>query len=252
MSEQKNPPAFLISKNDESLLESLEAEEGFALFKAIFAYATRNELPNNFSKHLQACFHCFRKTIDIDVDSWRLTCERKKRSRDKAKQELELARKIIAEQRAKPAQSTTPAEPSEAKAEDKPKPRGKPPREPTDKKTATGEVVQDGLTPAQTRFLASFKTHCPDKVINCKLADFPDIDLEALMIAIKQSPQFLMKKNKNETLNGLRWYLENADKILNNNYVKYGDEKPKPQGVQHNYTKEEMNALFQNIEEIEF
>ena len=70
------------------------------------------------------------------------------------------------------------------------------------------------------------------------------------MLEIKRSPQFLMDDEKSKSFN-LRWYLEHAEKIIAGNYKEFGDKVKSNFSTKHDYTKDEMNSLFQKIEDIE-
>lgn len=213
------------------IANKLTREERGELLEAIFQYADEKTVPE-LSHAVDLIFEIFKRAIDTNERKYLEKCERNRlyREQQKAKQEAD-----------KP--------PEQPETEVKPTARGKPAREPTSQKTATSKASGGDLAKLRERFLTAFKTYLPDKEINCKLSDFPDVDLEALMFAIRESPQFLMNPQKNKAFKGLRWYLENAEKIIAGAYVKFENaEKPKAKQNKTNvYTDEQMKEIYGNI-----
>ena len=106
------------------------------------------------------------------------------------------------------------------------------------------------LTEEQIMFLAELKKL--GKTLDCQLALYPKIDYVALLKAIKESNFLLYSKNLN-----LKFMLENADKIIAGNYkntslltlLQVQDDKPNFTG--RDYTREQLNSLFQSIDEFD-
>ena len=104
------------------------------------------------------------------------------------------------------------------------------------------------MTEEQTRFLQRFKEICPDKEIDCNIAEMPTCDYDALMLEIKKSPQFLIV-SKNLTL---KWCLEHSADIISGKYRETSSEPPtKQKNINHTYSPEELNALFQKPDEVD-
>lgn len=106
------------------------------------------------------------------------------------------------------------------------------------------------LTEEQIMFLAELKKL--GKTLDCQLALYPKIDYVALLKAIKESNFLLYSKNLN-----LKFMLENADKIVAGTYrntslltlLQVQDDKPNFTG--RDYTREQLNSLFQSIDEFD-
>ena len=113
------------------------------------------------------------------------------------------------------------------------------------------EKVQDNstqfiLNEEQIVFLAEFKKL--NKQIDCQLALYKGIDYNKLLNAIKES-DFLLN-NGNLTL---KWFLQNASKVINGDFKNYyyANTEKKNNFVGRQYTREELNALFQSIDDID-
>ncbi len=234
MSKEEKPskirkaPAILLFKNMKSGISRLTDADRLALFDAILQYADEDSVPEmNYA--VSIIFDIIKSNMDINEKKYNDKCEynanRSKLQREKSK--------------SKP--------PDEDESEEKVEGRS---REPTAKDKPSGEVEQGKVTEIQARFLNAFKECCPNQAINCTISDFPDVDLNALMLAIQRSPQYLMNAEKNQNLGGLRWYLENATKIIAGKYEKFSDDIKKLSN-RHNYSREEYNSVFQNPDEIE-
>ncbi len=83
------------------------------------------------------------------------------------------------------------------------------------------------------------------KSFDCQIANYHNIDFERLLKAIKES-DFLMS---NSNL-GLKFMLENSEKIINGDYRNYG-KAYKPNFTGRNYSPGELNSVFQNVDDIE-
>ena len=232
MEEKINAPAFLFYKSNFDIIQDYTNEERGKLFTALFIYAQTKELPLDFPRDLLTCFKLLKSDIDRNEERYRQKAKSKKGRNDRYQAK----------------QKATPPEPAEAPPEDKPPDsETKPTKKQTSPKGAKNEPKQDNLTKEQAQFFESFKKHFPDKAIDCKISEMPKVDYSALMLEMKRSPQFLQKCS-NLTL---KWCLENADKIIKGNYRLHEDAKPPDFSTSRSYTREEMNSLFQNVEDIE-
>ena len=104
---------------------------------------------------------------------------------------------------------------------------------------------QDDLTQEQQTFLNEFKKVCPNKKIDCDISNYKKIDFVKLIQAVKESPQFLMNAEKNKDFD-LKWYLENADKIISGKYKKFAGAEESKSGrcrLGQTYTDEELDLL---------
>ena len=221
----KKAPAILLFKNMKSGISRLTDADRLALFDAILQYADDDTVPEmNYA--VSIIFDIIKSTIDINEKKYN---DKREYNKNRYHQK----------------ESNKP--PDEDEGEEKVEDRS---REPTVKDKPPGEVEQGNVTEIQARFLNAFKERCPNQAINCKISDFPDVDLAALMFAIQKSPQYLMNAEKNQNLGGLRWYLENATKIIAGKYEKFSDDVKKLSN-RHNYSREEYNSLFQNVDDIE-
>lgn len=113
------------------------------------------------------------------------------------------------------------------------------------------EKVQDNstqfiLNEEQIVFLAEFKKL--NKQIDCQLALYKGIDYNKLLNAIKES-DFLLN-NGNLTL---KWFLQNSSKVINGDFKNYyyANTEKKNNFAGRQYTREELNALFQSIDDID-
>lgn len=107
--------------------------------------------------------------------------------------------------------------------------------------------IQFALTLDQIIFLSEFHCHYPDKPIDCQIANYPAVDYLKLASAISESK--FLKESKNLTL---KWFLENATKVTEGvPYKNFKKQTKQHNFTGRNYSREEMNSFFQNIDEIE-
>lgn len=216
-------PAILIFKDMDLFIDELNDAQLAQWTRAVFKYANHKEEPEISDKFVRLCFFTTKKTIDINELKYIRRCKANKRNAEKKDQE---------KNKSKP--------PDEDESEEKVQGRS---REPTGQSKPFGEIVQGELTEEQTKFLNAFKERCPNQGIDCKISDFPDVDLNALMLAIQKSPQYLMNSEKNQNLGGLRWYLENATKIIAGRYEKFAEVDVVKSRSSQSYTTEELEQL---------
>lgn len=222
MEERKiSAPAILIFKGLSELTGDFSIEEKATLFDAICNYADGKVLPE-LSSLVSIVFKVIKRDIDKNEEKYAKKCERNKRYNEKKRKEHEKVQS---------------SEKGEESPEDKPKQRSKPILAPSE------------LTKEQQAFLKSFEELFPNKKIDCNISEFQNIDFNALITGIKRSPQFLMNGTKNKAF-GLRWYLENADKIISGYYEKFKEEN-KANFKQRDYEDVDVNALYQTVDEIE-
>ncbi len=113
----------------------------------------------------------------------------------------------------------------------------------------TDSKYQFALTDEQILFLAWLKQNFPDKKIDCQLAAYADVDFNELKYQIKHS-ELLQSNNIS-----LRWIMDHQAEVLRGDYKKFDNietlmpNKSNFQGRQ--YTREEMNAMFQDIDKVE-
>ena len=217
--ESKIAPCILISKRYQNIIKKFNYEEIGKLFSSVFDYALENKEPINFPRDLEVIFLMFKSDIDMNEERYKA-----KRQRNKEDYERRKAEK----------NKTT-------------KKKEKPPDEP--KKIRQNKKAEQNkmntLTPEQEDFLKEFKQCLPNKETNCELSDFPNINYASLIKSIKESPQFLMNTDKNKAFD-LRWYLENADKIIAGNYKKFEEEQKESVSksrVNQEFTVEELDRL---------
>lgn len=103
------------------------------------------------------------------------------------------------------------------------------------------------LTPEKALFFGKFATTFPTKKLDIQLATIhSEIDYEKLFKEIMQS-DFLMF---NDNLS-LRWIVEHSDEICFGKYRNYERYKKTSGFIGRNYTREELNALVDSVDEIE-
>ena len=100
------------------------------------------------------------------------------------------------------------------------------------------ETPPESYSPAQKKFADAF----PDREIDCDIPDFIDIDL--LIEEIKNSRFLTEAKNMS-----LKSCLDKYLAIISKRYANI--KRYQPNFKEREYSKEEMNALFQSIDEIE-
>lgn len=102
------------------------------------------------------------------------------------------------------------------------------------------------LNKEQIRFLDGFMKICPGKAIDCQLASF-EVNFKKLLEEIRES-DFIMTNNNLS----LKWCLEHAAQICAGDYRKYIDLRfeKKSNFTGREYTPDELNSLFQSIDEI--
>lgn len=108
---------------------------------------------------------------------------------------------------------------------------------------------QYAVNEEQLQFLMDMKRL--HKQFDCQIANYHGIDYSKLRDAIFES-SFLMQSSNL----GLKFMLDNADKIIRGDYkssllYNLPNEKKHSNFKQRNYTPEELNSLFQSIDEIE-
>lgn len=106
--------------------------------------------------------------------------------------------------------------------------------------------IQYALTLDQVKFLAEFMYNYPHKAIDCQVASYTGLDFSQLIGKIDDS-NFLQKANNL----GLKWCLDNSDKIMAGTHDNFRKEKPKQNFTGRSYTRGQLNALFQDIDDIE-
>ncbi len=229
-------PALLIFKDYGEEFLKLSQEEAGELLHAIAKFATGEKVnKDKLSRVVNLLFSI------IERDSMRNEAKYKARqetnnkyyqNKKKAVKKSTKAKKKPAKTSTEQAKITKPAE----QVNSKEKPKESPPEEP-----------DKAMTDEQAKFLEEFKRICPDKEIDCNLAEMPAVDYTSLLKEIKQSPQFLQK---NKALN-LKWCIDNAEKIIKGTYRNINDSGGKHFANERNYSHEECNSLFQDIDEIE-
>lgn len=114
------------------------------------------------------------------------------------------------------------------------------------------EKVQDNSTQfclslKQIDFLSSFCKLCPGKAVDAQLACYPNVDLKKLLKAIRESSFLLLNNNLS-----LKWCLENSKEICSGKYKQYLENiEVKPNFQERNYSNEQLNSLFQDIEKLD-
>ena len=100
------------------------------------------------------------------------------------------------------------------------------------------------MSPEQQKFKKAF----PNRVVDCEVPE--NVDMDALIEKIKKIDW--INQAKNMTLKSFVYKYYN--KIMNGEWANSQviQMKPKANFTQREYTKEEMNSLFQSIDEIEF
>lgn len=93
--------------------------------------------------------------------------------------------------------------------------------------------------------IEQFKKALPNKIIDCEV--IPDnINMDKLIQSIKESDFLLNNANLN-----LKFFINNYEKITNNYYKNYNNQKEnKQEFIKHTFTSEELNNLFDNLDEV--
>lgn len=221
---ENEAPALLIFKNMSQIIEKLTDAERLEVFDAILKYSSSKEMPK-LTKSADLVFSMLKMQFDENEKRYKQEIlnnrERQRRFRNNQKTETEDREEI--------------------------KVKGIPKNVQKAEETAKNNEIQHHLNNKQALFFKSFQEHCPGKAIDCQISDMPAVDYDALMLAIKQSPQFLMKADNLS----LKWCLEHANEIIAGKWKQYEDTKKQANFTQREYTAEELNALFQNVDEIE-
>ncbi len=214
-------PAVLFLLTMKKYLDDLTREEKGEFLEDYLAYGMNKTIPEAFSSPLlKFCFTLAKDITDENERKYIAKCKRARNSANTKKAKNKLS--------------------DEGEGEEKVEGRS---REPTGKDKPPGEVQQGKMTEIQAGFLKAFKELCPNQAINCTISDFPDVDLNALMLAIQRSPQYLMNAEKNQNLGGLRWYLENATKIIAGRYKKFEDVVENKSRASQSFTTDELEQL---------
>lgn len=229
---ENEAPALLIFKNMSQIIEKLTDAERLEVFDAILKYSSSKEMPK-LTKSADLVFSMLKMQFDENEKRYQEKCDyQKKYQKDyygKRKNNQSIIDDMGTEDR------------EEIKV------KGIPKKETKAEETAKNNEIQHHLNNKQALFFKSFQEHCPGKAIDCQISDMPAVDYDALMLAIKQSPQFLMKADNLS----LKWCLEHANEIIAGKWKQYEDTKKQANFTQREYTAEELNALFQNVDEIE-
>ena len=100
------------------------------------------------------------------------------------------------------------------------------------------------MSPEQQKFKKAF----PNRIVDCEVPE--NVDMDALIEQIKKIDW--INQAKNMTLKSFVYKYYN--KIMNGEWTNSQviQMKPKANFTQREYTKEEMNSLFQSVDEIEF
>ncbi len=108
--------------------------------------------------------------------------------------------------------------------------------------------IQENITVEQANFLRSFRTHFPNKKIDCQITCKKIDNYTELMLACKRS-RFV---SENDNL-GLAWVLANSEEIIAGRWKTFDDSSVIKSNFSQgrNYTREEMNACLQSIEDVE-
>lgn len=230
--EENTAPAFLIFKNMRKTINKLEASERLEVFDAVLQYCDDKTIPQ-LSIKADIVF----SVLQIQID------ENERRYQKKLRTQREYQQRYRSKQR----QEQPEEETTEQEDKEEIKVKGIPKNVPKAEETAKNNEIQHHLNNKQALFFKSFQEHCPGKAIDCQISDMPAVDYDALMFSIKQSPQFLMKADNLS----LKWCLEHANEIIAGKWKQYEDTKKQANFTQREYTAEELNALFQNVDEIE-
>lgn len=225
MEENRKAPAFLFYKSNFDIIQDYTHEERGKLFTALFIYAQTKEMPKDFPRDLLTCFKLFKAEIDKNEERYK---EKLKRNKDYYE--------------SKRGKQTTPPEPTEEPPGDKP-PAGetKPIKKQTSPESPKNEPKQGNLTQEQKDFLKELKKICPNKPIDCDLSEYPELDLKALLKAIKESPQFL-KSHDNLSL---QWIINRASAVISGTYRQHKTDPPPKR------TDEEIEKQFENVKTFE-
>ena len=105
--------------------------------------------------------------------------------------------------------------------------------------------IQFVLTGAQMDFLNRFKRY--KKEIDCQIASFPEMDYQKLINAIEES--FFLQGNNNLSL---KWCLSHAQEIMSGKYKTnlVNSQEQNKNFTGRNYASDEINSLFQSIDDI--
>ena len=111
------------------------------------------------------------------------------------------------------------------------------------KQTTQDDTNTNNMRKDQTTALNDFLSHYPNKKETVK--DIPDnVDFKLLKEKLDES-DFLQKANNLK----LNWLILNYNNILNDTYKNYSNKKLK-EFENHQYTEEQYNSLFTNLDEI--
>ena len=112
--------------------------------------------------------------------------------------------------------------------------------------------VQDNSTQLclnidQINFLSAFHKMCPGKAIDAQLVCYPNVNYNKLINSIRESAFLLTNDNLS-----LKWCLEHASEICSGNYKQYFEQENTSTNFKGRaYTQEQLNSLFQDIEDLE-
>lgn len=107
--------------------------------------------------------------------------------------------------------------------------------------------VQFILSNDQIEFLSKFKRY-QGKKIDCQVASFPNIDYKKLISSIDES--LFLQASDNLSL---KWFLTHSDEVLSGKYKYYAPPVEKATNfTSRQYTSNEINSLFNDIDKIEF
>lgn len=229
-------PALLIFKDYGEEFLKLSQEEAGELLHAIAKFATGEKVnKDKLSRVVSLLFSIIEKDSARNEAKYKARQETNSKyyqNRKQVSKKSTKAKKKTTKTATNPTNSTKQAK----QVKSKENPKENPSKEP-----------EKAMTDEQAKFLEEFKRICPDKEIDCNLAEMPAVDYNSLLKEIKRSPQFLQK---NKALN-LKWCIDNAEKIIKGTYKNWSDSGGKHFANERNYTREECNSLFQDIDEIE-
>ena len=208
-----NGTAFLIFKDTKIYIDKLSIRQTGKLFKAIFKYVNSGEVPI-LSKKVDIVFEVFKRIVDSNEQKYLTKCEYNKKAYAR-KKDKPLKKDVDNSVNFSKDTITTGQSPPQLKDED---------------------------TEEHKNFIEEFKKEFPNKAIDTALLNYKDSDLKELLNEIKKS-KFLTTNNNLS----LKWCLEHSKDILSGKYKTYKAQNFKSR----EYKRNEINSLFQNIDDIE-
>lgn len=238
--------SFLIYLEDEKNYDILTDEELGVLIRSFFRYVKNGTIPKFNERAQTISFNTFKDKYDRDDKKYKEIIKERSKAGKKSAEVRRQARGTSVNKVKRKEQVLTNVKSVKQNLtnltdKERDKERDKELDYVNEPERDIKRTREGSLSPSQLKFKKAF----PHKIIDADLLREQDID--KLIKAVKKSEFLSSASTSNLTL---KWFSKNYDDVISGKYDKFANNKNKKDFETRSYTNEEMNELFDNLDEV--